>query len=128
MYLFLLTSVCHQVFDNLPVHQRLSSKEVYFQISSVSRVCDQEIQRFLSNFIGHQRSSSMIFSFFCKTIFAGKITVMCDVHTERLYHCLSLLHFPDILFINIFCKQLTCFCQFHDISIGIFQITLCIFC
>ena len=42
-------SVCYQIFDNLPVHKWLSSKEIYFQISSASGMCDQEIECLLSD-------------------------------------------------------------------------------
>ena len=51
MKLLLFSSVCNQIFDHLPVHQRLSAEEIHFQIASVSGIGDQEIQRFLSYLI-----------------------------------------------------------------------------
>ena len=75
MDLLLLSSVCNQVFYYLPVHQRLPAKEIHFQISSASGICDQEIQCFC-----RLRSSSgataMILTFFCKAVTTGEVTVV----------------------------------------------------
>ena len=45
--LFLLPPISHQVFHNLPVHQRLPAEEVDFEIPPVPGILDQEIQCFL---------------------------------------------------------------------------------
>ena len=106
--LLLLSSICHKIFDNLPVHQRLPAEEVYFQVSSASGICDQEIQRLFPYFIGHHRTSSMIFALLGKTVFARQIAVMGNMETERLYYCLS---FHDILYtglMSIRCEELSC--------------------
>ena len=104
MYLLLLSSVSYQIFYHLPVHQRLPAEEIYFQITAVARILDQEVQRFLTDFIAHKCSSSMIFPFFCKTVFASKVTVVCNMQAQCLYNCLSLLYFFDHAFICIFYK------------------------
>ena len=107
MKLLLFSSVCDQVFDNLPVHQRLPAKEINFQIPSCSGIGDQKIQGFLTNFISHKRSSSVILSFFCKTVFAGKIAVVCDMQAECLHNRLTLDNLPDKRFICINNKKLS---------------------
>ena len=71
--------VGHQVFHHLPVHQRLTAKEIHFQIAAASGIGNQKIQCLLTYFKGHQSSSSMIFALFCKTIFACKVTIMGNV-------------------------------------------------
>ena len=91
MKLFLLSSVCNQVFDYLPVHQRFPSKEIHLQILSGTGICNQKIQCFLSNFEGHQCTSSVILSFFSKTISTGQITVMCNVQAQCFNYGLSIL-------------------------------------
>ena len=78
---FLGTSICHQILYHLPVHKRLSAKKVYFQVLSGTGIGNKEIQSFLSYFIRHQCSSSMIFPFFGKTIPTCQITVMCNMKT-----------------------------------------------
>ena len=113
MYLFLLSSVSYQVFDNLPVHQRLSSEEIHFQVLSGSGIGDQEIKSFLSYFKGHQCSSSVILSFFGKTVSTGQITIMGNVQAQCLYYCLSILcKFINNVFVYISGKQHTLFFQF----------------
>ena len=105
MYLFLLSSVSYQVFDNLPVHQRFPSEEVYFQISSASGISDQEIQCFLSYFVGHQCTSSMVFSLFRKAVLTGQVTVMRDMQTQRFDYRWPLFKMLDRIFINVLGKQ-----------------------
>ena len=91
MKLFLLSAVFYQVFYNLPVHQRLAAKEIHFQVSSGTGIGDQEIKSFLSDFIGHQGSSAMIFSLFGKTIAAGQIAVMRNVQAQCFYNGLPVV-------------------------------------
>ena len=113
MEFLLLSSVCHQVFDNLPVHQRLSSEEIHFQVLSGSGIGDQEIKSFLTHFKRHQCSSSMIFSLFGKTVSTGQITIMGNVQAQSLYYCLSILcKFINNVFVYISGKQHTLFFQF----------------
>ena len=107
MKLLLLSSVCHQVFYNLPVHKRLPAKEINFQIPSCSGIGNQEIQGFLTNFISHKRSSSVILSFFCKTVFAGKVAVVCDMQAKSLHNCLTFDNLPDKRLICINNKKLS---------------------
>ena len=106
--LFLFSSIGDQVFDHLPVHQRLSAKKIHFQIPAASGIGNQKIQRSFSHFITHQRPAAMIFSFFRKTVAAGKIAVMGDMQTKRLHH--RLLRVRNLLYIvlvNIFCIKLS---------------------
>ena len=105
MDFFLLSPVSDKIFYNLPVHKRFSAEKVYFQISSFSRIRNKEIKRFFSYFIRHKRPASMIFPFFCEAVSAGQITVMCDVQAKRLDNCFSLLHFINVVFINISRKK-----------------------
>lgn len=52
--LLLFSSVTHQIFDNLPVHQRLTAEEIHLQIPPGTGIRDQKIQRLFSHFVGHQ--------------------------------------------------------------------------
>ena len=74
--LFLLSSISHQVFHHLPVHQRFSAEEIHFQIMPVPGIGDQEIQRFLSHFKTHKGAPAMVLPFFREAVFAGQIAVM----------------------------------------------------
>ena len=122
--LFLLSSVSHQVFHHLPVHQRLPAEEVHFQISPVSGIGDQEIQRLFSDLEAHQRTSSMIFAFLCKTVFTCQVAVMGNMQTQRLYYRLALLHLVYHTLVNVRYKQLSCFGKLRQII----QYVLQIFC
>ena len=106
MKLLLLSSIFHKILYNLPVHKRLATKEIHFQILSGTGIGDQEIQCLLSNFKGHQRTSSMILSFFRKTVSACQITVMGNMKAESLYNSLTVLgKFVNDILINILCKK-----------------------
>ena len=86
MKLFLLSSIFHQIFYHLPVHQRLAAKKIHLQVSSGAGIGNQKIQGLFSNLKGHQGSSSMIFSLLRKTVAAGKITVMGNMQTKCFYN------------------------------------------
>ena len=103
--LLLLTSVSNELLDHIKVHKRLSTEEIDLQILSASRVRDQEIQSLLSCLVGHQCPASMIFAFFCKAILTCKVTIMCDVQTQRLHDCRSLLEIKDMTLIHILREQ-----------------------
>ena len=107
MNLLLLSSICHKIFDNLPVHQRLPAEEVYFQVSSAAGIGDQEIQCFLSDLKRHKRPSSVVFSLFGETVLASQVAVMRDVEAERLHYCLSFHYVLDAGFVRIRCKKLS---------------------
>ena len=69
MDLLLLSSVCHQVFYNLPVHQRLPAKEIHFQISVCFRNwrSGNPVLSFrLHKLISARRA--MVLAFFCKAV------------------------------------------------------------
>ena len=126
MKLFLTAAILYQVFYNLPVHKRFASEEVHLQVLSGTGIGNKKIKRLLSHFKGHQRSSSVIFSFLCKTVTAGKITVMGNVKTKCLYYCLSAVcKFFDCCLVNIFCEKHSLFCKlsaFRNRSFHIFFI------
>ena len=127
MQLLLLSAVFYQIFDNLPVHQRLATEEIYFQIATASGVFDQEIQCFLSDLITHQFSVTMIFAFFCKAVATGKVAVVCNVQAKCLYNCRTFLKVHNVIFVFVFCKQLSVFCQGSDFLTGFFHFCLAVF-
>ena len=102
-------AICDKLLDYLPVHQRLSAKEIYFQINSASGIFHEKIKRFLSDFKAHKSTPSVILPFFCKAVFACQITVMGNVQTKRLNDCLAVLKIKNIIFINVFRKKHSCF-------------------
>ena len=63
-------SVCHEVFDHLPVHKRFAAEEVHFEITTRSAVFDEKIEGAFAHFVGHKRALAVIFALRCKTIFA----------------------------------------------------------
>ena len=136
MKLLLLSSVCNQVFDNLPVHQRLATEEIHFQIVSASGIGNQEIQCLLTYLVAHKSTTSMILAFFCKAVTTGQITIMGNVQTQCLnYRLLCLHNIVDIIFINILCIEFSgfdqlvqIFCCLPDLSfrVLIFQKSNCL--
>ena len=116
MKLLLLSSVCNQVFDNLPVHQRFATEEIHFQIVSASGIGDQEIQCLLTYLVAHKSTTSMILALFCKAVTTGQITIMGNVQTQCLnYRLLCLHNIVDIIFINILCIEFSGFDQLVQI-------------
>ena len=106
--LLLLTSVSNQILYYLPVHKRLSTEEIHFQISSVTGVRNEEIQCFLSYLIAHEGTASMVLALLCKAVATGQVAVMGNVQTQRLHdRLLGSYNIVNIVFINILCIQLS---------------------
>src|SRR5699024_1512383 len=97
MKLFLFSSIFYQTFYHVPIHERLTAEEIYFQIYPVSGIGDKKIQSLFSHLIGHQSSSAVVLSLLCKAVPAGKITVMGNVKTQCFYYCLSFFKMVDCL-------------------------------
>ena len=114
MKLLLLPPVGYQIFHDLPVHQRLAAEEIHFQVPALPGIRDQEVQRFLSDLIGHQRPAPMVFAFFREAVFTRQVAVVGDVEAERLHHRLPLLHFVNITFIYVPREQASFFRQRGD--------------
>ena len=112
MDLFLFPSVCNQIFDNLPVHQRLSAEEIDLQVVTVAGIGDQEIKRLPANLKTHQRTAAMVLSLFCETVLTGKVAVVRDVQAQCFHNGRTCLVVKNRFFIDIFCKEYT----------GIFQL------
>ena len=53
----------------------------------------------------------MILALFRKAVATGKVAVMGNVQTERFYYGLTFLEIHDVIFVFIFGKQLSVFCQ-----------------
>ena len=122
VFLLQASSVGHQIFDDLPVHQRLPAEEVHLQIHPVAGICHQKIQRFLSDLEAHQRTASVIFALFRKTVFAGKVTVMRDMQTQRLDHRLPVLEISDVFLVNILCIKHPCVPQLQKLFHRLLQL------
>ena len=124
--LLLFPAVSHQVFHDLPVHQRFPAEEIHLQVSPLPGIGDQEVQRLLSHFIGHERPPPVVFAFLSKAVFTGKVTVVGDMQAQRLDHCLSLLYFIDIILIHIPGEQPSLSGQLCDSLQDVCQILFCI--
>ena len=98
------SAVLHQVLYHLPVHQRLSTKEIHLEVHPVAGIGNQKIKSLLSYLIGHKSSSSVILSFFCKAITTSQIAIVSYMKAKSFYHCLSLLELHYIIFIYIWSK------------------------
>ena len=124
---FLLPAVSHQVFHDLPVHQRFPAEEIHLQVSPLPGIGDQEVQRLLAHLIGHERPPPVVFAFLSEAVFTGKVTVVGDMQAQRLDHGLSLLYFIDIVLIHIPGEQPSLFGQLCDSLQDVRQILFCIF-
>ena len=105
MFLLLLPAVLHQVFHNLPVHQRFASKKIHFQISPISGIRNQEIKRLFPHLKTHKRPSAVIFSLFRKAIAACQVAVMGNMQAKRFHHCRTVRKIFDSILIDILRKQ-----------------------
>ena len=105
MKLLLLSAVSHQILYYLPVHQRLTAKEVYLQISPASGILNQKIQCLLSHLIAHQRPASMVFTLFRKAILTGQIAVMGNMQAQSFHYGGPLFKVNDFIFIGILRKE-----------------------
>ena len=124
--LLLFPAVSHQVFHDLPVHQRFPAEEIHLQVSPLPGIGDQEVQRLFSHFIGHKRPPPVVFSFFSEAVFTGEIAVVCNVQAQCLDHGLSLLYFIDIVLIYIPGEQSSLSGQLCNSLQDVRQILFCI--
>ena len=85
MLLLLGTSVFHKLFlQRSSSAQGLAAKEINPKADAVSGVCDQEIQRLLSDPKAHEGAASMVLAFLCEAVLAGKVAVMGNMKAECL--------------------------------------------
>jgi hypothetical protein len=106
MRLLQTASVLHKLLYHIPVHQRLSAKEINLQIDSAPGIGYQKIQRLPAGLQAHQGPAAMILALLGKTILTGQIAVMGNVKTKRLDNGLSLFKIYDQILKSILCKQL----------------------
>ena len=116
--LFLFPSIGHQLFHHFPVHQRLAAKKVHFQIVPTAGICNQKIQRLLAHLKTHDTAIAMVFTFFCKAVFAGQITIMGHMQAQSFYHGLTLFKVPGHIRKDVFRKQLSLLLQGFNILDG----------
>ena len=111
MFLFQGTPVSHKLLDNLPVHERFTAEEIDLQIRTVTGICHQKIQCFLSDLVAHDRSSAVVFTFFRKAVSAGKVTVMRNMQAKCLDNRFAVFKAVNIIFVNVLCIQLSFLCK-----------------
>ena len=84
----------YQIFYYLPVHQRFASEEIHLQISSVSGICNQEIQSLFSHLIAHQSPAAMVLSFLSKTIAVSYTHLLGCIRTYFISSIFSVSSWP----------------------------------
>ena len=88
----LLACLLYTSFYYLPIHKRFPSKEIYFQILSVTRICNQKIQ----------------------SLFPDLICCLLYTSTFDQHRCLDFQK-------SFLCKELTCQCRrftsHHQVSL-----------
>ena len=127
MGLFKASAVFHKVLYHLPVHQRLTAKEIHLKIHAVSGICNQKIQCLFPYLKAHKSPSSVIFPFLRKAVFACQIAVVGNMETKCFYHRLTLFKIYDVVFIDVLGSQKAFFLQFKDFRKSLLQISLRIF-
>ena len=104
---FLLgTAVFHQPLHYVPVHERLSAKEVHLQMLPVAGIGNEEIQGLLSHLIAHEGAAAMVLAFLCKAVTAGQVAVMGNVQAQCLDHGFPLLKVYHKIPVNILGQEL----------------------
>ena len=66
----------------------------------------------------------MIFAFFCKAILTCKVTIMCNVQTQCLHDCRSLLEIKDMTLVHILGEQFLILFQFFNLIDCFFNLRL----
>ena len=89
MELLLLPTIGHQPLAHIPVQQRLTAKEIPFQIPAAGTVGDQIIQRLLAHFIGHDLTLTVVLSLAGKAVFARQIAVVGNMQANGLQYPLA---------------------------------------
>ena len=124
LLLFQRTAVGHQLLHNLPVHQRFPAEEIHLQVSAVSGVGHQEVQRFLSRLQAHESALPVVLALSGKAIAAGQVAVVGHMKTEGLDYGLPLLEIHDKLPVDIRRKQFSSV----DELLGVIQAVPDLFC
>ena len=105
VFFFNRTRVCNKIFDDLPIHKRLSAEKVHLEIAARSAVFDEKIKRTFAHFVRHKRTLAVIFALRRKAILAVEIASVRDVKAHGFKHGVA---FCEIFYIGlklVFCKE-----------------------
>ena len=86
MLLFYTSRISYKLLYHIPVHQRLSAKEVYLEISAGPRISYQKVKGLFSYLKAHKCAVALIFALACEAVGAIEIAGVSYVQTERLYY------------------------------------------
>ena len=111
VFFFHTSCICHELLNNIPVHERFTAEEVHLEVSSRAGICDEEIKSLLTNLKAHERALTLIFTLACEAVFTVEIAGVCHVEAERLNHIAVILIIKCELFILIFGEKLSIFLQ-----------------
>ena len=89
MEFLLLPAIGHQPLAHIPVQQRLTAKEVHFQIPASGTVGNEIIQRLLAHIIGHDLTLAVVLSLAGKAVFARQIAVVGNMQANGLQYPLA---------------------------------------
>ena len=103
MDLLLLAAVGHQLFDHIKVHQRLTAKEVHFQIAAGAAVLDEEVHGALAHLKAHQGAVAVVASLRGKAVRAAQVAAMGNVQAQSLYHGVAVLEVKSHGFLSVLC-------------------------
>ena len=105
--LFNRACISHKSLNYVKVHKRLAAKEVNLKVSSALGICNEEVERLLTNLIAHNSSVAVIFTLGREAVGAVEVTNVRNVETKRLYNsCTSLLKLACHTLEAIGCEKL----------------------
>ena len=122
MDLLLLAAVGHQLFDHVKVHQRLTAKEVHFQIAAGAAVLDEEVHGALAHLKAHQGAVAVVAPLRGKAVRAAQVAAVGNVQAQCLYHGVAVLEVKSHVLIDIRAPQLAVFLQAGHVVDALAQI------
>ena len=114
--LLLGAGVGHQILYHLPIHERLSTKEVHLQVPPGAGVGNEEIQSLLPHLKGHEGTVSMVLPLTGEAIGAVQVAGVGHMEAQGLHHVAgALLQLPGHGGKVVGGEQLSCLFQPLDV-------------
>ena len=123
--LLLLTAVGHQLFDHIEIHQRLTAKEIDFEVAAGAAVLNEEIHGALAHLKAHEGTLALITALGSKAVGAVQVTGVGHMQAESFDHGVAVLKVKRHILVDIRAPQLARLFQGGDIVDALAQVSLC---
>ena len=110
--LFALSAVGDEAFHRLPIHERFAAEKVNFEVVSVARRLDEEVEGAAARLVGHERAFAVVAPLAREAVLAVEVAGVRDMEAERFEDAGALCGRDEIARKSLLCKKFAGCCQF----------------